>query len=261
MTDRHIRTPGLNIWISSRPYADAPNGGDVHYVSSCASGRVTRLLLADVCGHGASVSATSHALKKLMRRNINMIKQDRFVTAMNQQFSESSQVDTFATAVVCSFFSPTKSLQLSNAGHPSPYMYRSVTDGWSVVDMPESSGTRDYRDAPFGICNDARYSSENMHLAEGDAVLCVSDAFTESVGEDGNMLGATGLLDAIRELDNTSPETLISQLRERISDWDSTNLRQDDATAILFQADGSSTTLTNNLLAPYRLIRGIGGSD
>lgn len=256
-TDRHISTPGLQIWVSSQPYADDPKGGDVYYVSSCASGRITRLLLADVCGHGASVAATSHALKQLMRRNVNMIKQKHFVSAMNEQFSESSSSDSFATAVVCSFFSPTKSLQISNAGHPNPYLYRAATDSWDLVNLLDADRSAGIRDIPLGITEDAGYSSESLHLSEGDAVLCVSDAFTESIGENGKMLGGKGLLETIQRLSSSGPGSIISQLRKRIRSWDDSNLEQDDATAVLFQADGTSTTLTNSLLAPYRMVRGV----
>ena len=40
--------PGLRVWLFSRPHANARTGGDVCSLLSCASGRITRLLLADV---------------------------------------------------------------------------------------------------------------------------------------------------------------------------------------------------------------------
>lgn len=49
-----VRAPGLDLWIDSRPLGTG-GGGDVHYVSTCGAGYVTRLALADVSGHGESV--------------------------------------------------------------------------------------------------------------------------------------------------------------------------------------------------------------
>lgn len=46
--DRDIETAGLQVWLHSRPYEQVEKGGDVYYVSSWASGKITRLLLADV---------------------------------------------------------------------------------------------------------------------------------------------------------------------------------------------------------------------
>ena len=86
--DRHLEMPGLEAWIFSQPHLHAQGGGDVYYVSSCSSGRITRILLADVSGHGVDASKSAVGLRELMRRNINIIRQNRFVAEMNKQFSE-----------------------------------------------------------------------------------------------------------------------------------------------------------------------------
>src|SRR5210317_1036271 len=81
--DRCLTTSGLQVWIYSQPYRNATNGGDVYYVSSCASGRITRLLLADVSGHGQMVADVASRLRDLMRDNVNTIGHRPFVAAMN----------------------------------------------------------------------------------------------------------------------------------------------------------------------------------
>ena len=42
---------GLTAWVYSKPFGDSEGGGDVHYVSSCATGRITRLMLAELDSH------------------------------------------------------------------------------------------------------------------------------------------------------------------------------------------------------------------
>ena len=37
-----VSTPGLDLWIYSQPYQEASAGGDVHYVSLCGGGVITR---------------------------------------------------------------------------------------------------------------------------------------------------------------------------------------------------------------------------
>ena len=78
--------PGLQSVIFSRPHGASKAGGDVYYLSSCASGRISRLLLADVSGHGAEVAELGRGLRALMRKNVNVIRQKRFVEGMNRQF-------------------------------------------------------------------------------------------------------------------------------------------------------------------------------
>src|SRR2546428_12508544 len=98
--DSGVVMAGLDAWVYSKPYANAQAGGDVYYVSSCATGRITRLLVADVSGHGSAVSDTAVQLRSLMRKHVNQINQSRFVSSMNQQFSAMSKAGCFATAVV-----------------------------------------------------------------------------------------------------------------------------------------------------------------
>src|ERR1043165_9442152 len=61
--DSCVIMAGLDAWVYSQPHGGGEGGGDVHYVSSCAAGMVTRLLVADVAGHGQSVAETASRLR------------------------------------------------------------------------------------------------------------------------------------------------------------------------------------------------------
>ncbi len=87
LTARGVAFGGLDAWVHSKPYGNAQHGGDVYYASSCATGRVTRLLLADVAGHGISVAETAADLRTLMRRFVNRLDQTEFVRLLNRQFA------------------------------------------------------------------------------------------------------------------------------------------------------------------------------
>jgi serine phosphatase RsbU (regulator of sigma subunit) len=134
--DAAVSMPGLDAWVYSKPYGENPgqgSGGDVYYVSACATGRINRLLLADVSGHGAAVHDTAAQLRALMRQYVNYVDQGAFVSAMNHQFLESSAANCFATALVTTFFAPTRYLSLCNAGHPAPLWYRAKEKSWCFL--------------------------------------------------------------------------------------------------------------------------------
>jgi sigma-B regulation protein RsbU (phosphoserine phosphatase) len=86
LTARGVAFGGLDAWVYSKPYGNAERGGDVYYASSCGTGRIARLLLADVAGHGLSVASTAADLRTLMRRFVNCVDQTEFVRLLNQQF-------------------------------------------------------------------------------------------------------------------------------------------------------------------------------
>ncbi len=253
--ERCFETPGLRIWIYSRPYGEAAGGGDVYYLSSCASGRITRMLLADVSGHGGAVSHLAIALRDLMRRNVNYIKQTRFVQAMNGQFADFAEQGGFATALVTTFFAPTRTFSLCNAGHPAPLMCRANSSEWSEL-KSDVQPQHQVSDIPLGISGDVDYRQFDTKLRPGDMVLSYSDAVIESLDAEGRQLGQSGILKFVRDHATGEPGRLLRELVDRIAALAPSNLQQDDATLLLCQATGTGPTFMNNLLAPFRLFRG-----
>ena len=77
--DRGVAMLGVDAWVYCRPQGENEAGGDVHYVSSCASGRIVRLMVADVSGHGADVADLASRLRTLMRSYVNDVDQTRRV--------------------------------------------------------------------------------------------------------------------------------------------------------------------------------------
>ena len=252
-TRQNLETPGLRIWLYSQPIASSESGGDVHYISSCASGRITRMLLADVSGHGQTVSKLALGLRDLMRKNVNVIQQTRLVRAMNRQFAELSQLGVFATAVVVSFFQPTRRLAICNAGHTLPLLYQASTGMWSVIDGPTSQ-RQSVEGIPLGIDDLANYLDVQTIFDKGDMLLCYSDALSESVRADGVQLGTQGLLSLVSSLDASVPNRLLDSLQRAIKALNPNNLCDDDVTMLLIEANGTGTPIRETLLAPFRLL-------
>src|SRR5436309_2406790 len=128
-----IATPGFDAWVFSQPYQGDEQGGDVYYVTLCGGGVITRIVVADVSGHGSSVAEFSLSLRALLRKNINQKSQNRLVGQLNRQFAEMAGMRRFATALVATYLASTDRLSVCNAGHPRPLIHRAVTDEWSIL--------------------------------------------------------------------------------------------------------------------------------
>ena len=240
LTSSGVELPGLDVWVYSKPFEEAQRGGDVYYVSSCASGRISRLLLADVSGHGNSVASTAADLRTLMRRFVNRLDQKEFVRLLNEQFTALSSQGTFSTAVVTTFFSPTRRLSLCNAGHPRPLLFRATEGRWSFLghqDNPEKKGPRNI---PFGIFQLADYEQLDIELDPGDCLVSYTDALTESCDADGEMLGEKGLLRIVNLLGGIPAEKFISSLLQEIAERFPKNLSADDVTLMVVRANSRS---------------------
>lgn len=249
---------GLDAWLFSEPYLDSEAGGDVHYVSSCATGRVTRVLVADVSGHGDTVSTVAAALRRLMRRHVNFIDQARFVREMNREFTALSKDGRFATALVTTFFAPRNRLSLCNAGHPAPLWYRAADQTWSVLRQPARSGAG-LANVPWGITDDVNYEQITMQLGLGDLLVMYTDSLIESRAADGRLLGEEGLLSVVRAVDPNSPAEFIPSLLKKIAALHEGNLKGDDVTVLVLRPNGVSPRVPfrNRLLAPFRVLGGL----
>jgi phosphoserine phosphatase RsbU/P len=248
--DTAVRLPGLDCWVYAKPYAESGTGGDIHYLSSCATGRVTRLLVADVSGHGATVSQTAIMLRDLMREYVNYLDQTRFVEALNARFSDMSSAGMFATAVIATYFAPTGHLTLCNAGHPSPLLYRQSEKKWSLLKPEESS-------LPLGIEKVFKYDQFTVKLRPGDLVLCYTDSFIESYKNKEDFVGMDGLLELAGALSQPEASGLISRMLQSVGGLNPRNLRDDDVTALVFQvvANEQAPSGRQKLRAAGRFIR------
>jgi sigma-B regulation protein RsbU (phosphoserine phosphatase) len=236
--EKSVSTPGLDLWVSSRPYQEACAGGDVHYVSLCGGGVVTRFILADVAGHGAAVADVARQLRKLTRENINRKSHDRLVRELNRQFTELSHAGRFATAVVGTYLATTRKLTIGNAGHPRPLWYHAAIGDWSLLTGGDEKGSEGAGNLPFGIDGQAAYDQREIPLAEGDFLLFYTDALVEAVDPQDKPLGENGLLDLIRRLDLTAPEQASQSLIASLNDYRGARGAEDDQTFLLLRHTG-----------------------
>jgi phosphoserine phosphatase RsbU/P len=254
--DNGVVMPGLDAWVFSLPYRAGDDageaGGDIHYVTSCATGRITRLIVADVSGHGAPVARAADALRRLMRKHSNSIDQSRLVERVNAEFGEIGEANLedssagvlFATAVVATYFSPTDELVVSNAGHPKPMRYDAKRKEWSAINSEDRTvdGTPGGpTNLPLGVVQDARYPSASILLRPDDLVLFYTDSLIEAKDADGRLLGHEGLRRVLAEGDPARPESFVRELLERIARLsgasgagsDLHGVMNDDVTALL----------------------------
>jgi sigma-B regulation protein RsbU (phosphoserine phosphatase) len=233
--EENLSTPGLDVWVYSRPYAGAVNGGDTYYVSLCGGGVITRLIVADVSGHGARVAAFSAALRGLMRKNINTKSQTRLVRELNRQFGAHVQLERFATAVVATYLANDRSLTVCNAGHPRPLWYRAASRRWSWLDHIEAEAGN----LPLGLDDETTYNQFAVTLGDGDVVLFYTDALTEATDGSGRLLGEDGLIEMARSLEMSDPRRIGRALLDGVDRHRGDRPDDDDVTLVSLVHDAS----------------------
>jgi phosphoserine phosphatase RsbU/P len=267
--DAGVVMPGLDVWVFAKPHgqaggtANSGEGGDVHYVSSCGTGRISRVLLADVAGHGPAVAMLARTLRDLMRRHVNTVNQAGFVGRMNSEFLAAAEEagGRFATAVVATFWAPTGYLVACNAGHPRPMGYSSRSKQWRTVEGGVDVEAADLSNLPLGIADDAQYTQFAVRLVAGDVVVLYTDALLECRLPDGRMLGEAGLLDCIRQLDASRPELLASGLYNAVASK-CPNPPDDDATVLVLRCSEGprAASFASRAVAGLRFLAMVAGA-
>ena len=253
--ERHFVRPGIDLWTKTK-LADTESQGaeDLYLLSSCASGRITRLLLAEVCSSSASFVGLAEKLRQVMKENINKISHRRLVEEVSRDLRDSSEDACYASLMIGSYFSMTKTLSLCNAGHPPPLLYQRKNSEWSLLRKRDESACSSV--GLPGVIDVAEYHCFETKLETGDMVFSYSNSLTECLNESGRTIGAYGILDRIQQLDLTQPSQLIGKLIEQVRQEHPDNLLADDVTAILCRATTTKVSWWDSLLAPIRFLQG-----
>jgi phosphoserine phosphatase RsbU/P len=239
---RVVSTPGLDLWVFSQPYHGDEQGGDVYYVTLCGGGVITRIALADVSGHGASVAEFSSSLRTLLRKNINQKSQKRLVERLNRQFTEMAEMQRFATALVITYLASRDRLSVSNAGHPRPLYFRAADSTWSLLAQPSTSPDAG-GNLPLGLDETTSYQTFDVDLGRGDLVLFYTDALIEATDPTGKLLGEMGLLEAACGLDlsDRRPVVVGPALLDVVAAHRQHRAPEDDVTLIVIHHNASPT--------------------
>lgn len=229
---------GIDAWVLSLPHAGGQQGGDIHYVSMCGSGRIARFIVADVAGHGNAAAGLASVLRNLMKKHINRVDQTKFARDLNREFGLVSKDGSFATAVLATYFAPTGHLIICNAGHPAPLWYRATDRRWRplVPTMPEQVSR--VRNLPLGVVEPTDYYQFAVSLADGDLVLLYTDSLIEAANPAGARLGLDELLAILGRLDGSRPERMNHDIVDAVRNWASPVPLDDDTTLLLLRHNG-----------------------
>ena len=237
-----VTSPGIEAWICSRPFHGESRGGDVHYLSLCAGGIVTRILLADISGHGEVVADSSKTLRRLLARFMNAKSQKKLVGELNRQFTELEQTGRFATAIVATYLSRHRKLFLTNAGHPRPLLFQKARGHWQYLNEALVEDRRPVN-LPLGVDITSKYKSYALSIDAGDWLVMYSDAFTEGCNTDGQLLGERGFLSLVEKIPlPRSCHQFGQELMAGVEEYANHSPPNDDATLIVIRFGDSYRT-------------------
>lgn len=184
--DRAVEAPGIRGRLFSKPCGGG-SGGDVHYLSVCGSGLLSRICIADVAGHGEQIAAASRAIHGLMRRYMNNLDQRRVLSDLNRKLEATGQLE-MTTAAAFTYYPPSRSLSYSYAGHPPAWLYRRSLRRWERLELPRGAGAG-LADAPLAVSDETTFSRAKVRVDVGDRMLVLTDGVLEAPAPSGELFG------------------------------------------------------------------------
>ena len=226
-SDVSVKLAGVRGECYSRPYSGDKVGGDIHFLSVCGISILSKVVLADVSGHGAESGEVSQIIHEALVENIGAHDNSSMLAQVNSAFLERHTGDfKFTTMASLIFDSRDRSLVYAYAGHPSILRGNRNTGRFQSLlpDRGERGGI------PLGILPGTQYEQHSVQLVQGDVLVLYTDAFSEASDGDGGMLGEEGLA---RVLEN-APAFDPPALKHHLLDFVGPNLN-DDATLIILE--------------------------
>lgn len=229
-----VELPGLSGWVHSAPLETGLSGGDVHYLSVCSKGMVSRIVLADVAGHGNHASSVAEDLRRVFQRHTDNWDQSALMQELNEAFARVSREGLFATAFALGFYLETRELLFSSAGHPPALWYRAGEKSWELLQDCTPYAV-DIAGLPLGLIAGTAYSQTGVRLGAGDVLVLYTDGITEARNPSGGELGQSGLLKIVRALEPVSPADICRDLLSAVHTFRDGEPRHDDETLLVLQ--------------------------
>lgn len=182
--DLDVCTSGINASVYSLA-CGGERGGDVYYLSVCTHDMMTRMVVADVRGHGEQVSQLSAWLHEEIQAHLDILDSGSMLRSLNGKLFRRA-FETLTTAAVLAYHTGDSRLYISSAGHPPALLSRKRHGLWTPVDL--SSGHIP-SNLPLGVRDSADFGQVAVSVEPGDRVALYTDGITECTNESGEEFG------------------------------------------------------------------------
>ena len=225
----NIATPGVHAAIHSSATGDA-KGGDLYYFSVCAYDTLTRIAIADVRGHGESVSHLSEWLYQALEARMNDADGAGVLTDLNDIVCNRG-FEAITTAVVATVNRDKRQLSYAYAGHPPIFLGRQGRH-WQALEMSEGHGPVNL---PLGVLPGARFTQETVPVEPGDRLFLYSDGVPDCPGPNDQFYGDERMLAALHDTAGEPVTAARERVREDLTDYAGGSLTHDDCTFLLVE--------------------------
>ncbi|MBN2299176.1 MAG: SpoIIE family protein phosphatase [Deltaproteobacteria bacterium] len=215
------------VSVSSKYIPSIHIGGDLYDVVDVGQG-MTGFIIADVSGHGVAAALVSSMFKMSFHALAANVASPKILFHMlNQEFNP-----ILAEDYITSFYLLTdrvsSSIIFSNAGHPTPLLYKKRSS--EIIEL-DTDGFF------LGMFDDGVYEEKTItDIENGDALLLYTDCILETENKKGDPYGKTRLKNLFaRTIEKSHGQEVIDRIEAEVRVFNAKENFDDDFTVLLLE--------------------------
>jgi sigma-B regulation protein RsbU (phosphoserine phosphatase) len=202
-------------------------GGDLYDVVDLDNGH-TGFIIADVSGHGVAAALISSMFKMSFHALAATVASPKILMHMLNEELKPVLNEEYITAFYVLVDRHEKTITYSNAGHPSPLLFKKRTGEIQELDT----------DGFFlGSFADGGYEEKTeCTIEQGDALLLYTDCIIETENDSGELYGKSRLMERFaKAIQNSRGQEVIDAIEEDIRAFNVKDTLDDDFTVMLLE--------------------------
>jgi len=206
-------------------------GGDYYDVFNLDKTRLA-VAIGDVSGHGLSTGLVMAMVKAAIT---TLVEEGAEETALFHRLNDlvfrSTERRAFMTLAFTIFDLEKGTIRHTNAGHLYPYLLRKGA-ALSSLDCPS---------LPLGVRSEMMTQTIEVNLAEGDAIVYLSDGIVEAQNADGDPFGFDQLEALLAQQSERSPSVIRDAILAAVARHSGSRPADDDRTVMVLRFDNLKT--------------------
>ena len=197
--------------------------------------------LFDASGHGVAASLITMLSENIIRQvYIDQYQTTeslgQILTNINTSLIDAKgEVDNFLTGILLKITDNddgTSKINIANAGHPRPFIYKSHEDMVMELQPPND----DYVFGPIGINGiEHNYLDYELQMQSGDVLILYTDGLTETMNIHREDFGKSSVQALLQRNNKKSAKDIMNIIMRKLNEHASGATRSDDITAIIIK--------------------------
>ena len=187
---------------------------------------LTRIVVADVVGHGETVSRVSKHIYEAIKSHMGDTKGEDLLSELNHS-AHKRGLDAMTTVAMVTFYKFNRNLYFAYAGHPPVLFKQRHTTDW--IELKAS----DRNPLPLAVDPSTVYPQKSIEVSEGDSFILYTDGLTEAFNGKNEVYGLNRLKTFLNKNAGRSPSKLKEMIMKEVRRYAGGSLSHDDVTIMI----------------------------